>query len=144
MMTDYLRLAREAQKRVQADAPPGEPQRKNEFNEVSPSVSAEPRIEVSPEKLEAFAPAIAEFQKAGFEITRVRGGAAEPRGISMEQWRMREIARQCDEYLKSLPPKPALTSKPKRGKPPEGIQAVQWGIVLTARRRTEDERLGSA
>jgi hypothetical protein len=84
-------------------------------------------MEVSPEKLAASAPAIAQFEKAGFKITRVRGGSAVPRGISMEQWRMREITRQCDEYLKSLPPKPVLTSKPKRGKPPKGIHRRERG-----------------
>jgi hypothetical protein len=104
-MADYLRLARAARERFKT-ATSGEPIRINEL------------YEVSPEKLAAFAPAIAEFGKAGFKIVRVRDGRVAPGGISMEQWRMQQITRQCDEYLKSLPLKPGLASKPERGNHP--------------------------
>jgi hypothetical protein len=61
-----------------------------------------------------FTGTVEEFQKF-FTITGVRMVGPKDRGTSMEQWGIREITNQSDEYLRSLPTRPVLTSKSATG-----------------------------
>jgi hypothetical protein len=108
-MTDYLKLAKEARRRPSANAASSyEIHEFNEFNPPGPTGSredaaaTEPKIEVSPEMLAEFQPAIDEFTKAGFKTKRISDGCKQPRGITMGEWKCREAQRQAAEYLGTL------------------------------------------
>jgi hypothetical protein len=118
-----------------------EPPRKNEINEVSsPPGPAEPKIEVSPEKLAEFAPDIAAFTEAGFRITRISSGK-KPKGITMDEWRLREAKRMATEHLGTLHKLPRNVHRRARGETalyysaegpfewifaPQGLQDSTW------------------
>jgi hypothetical protein len=78
--------------------------------------------------LEQLAPEIEEFKKF-FNVTGIRViRKGQERGISMEKWRMQEIARQTDAYLRSLSqhqPRPAIP-----GKIPQGVHKRKGGETV--------------
>jgi hypothetical protein len=62
-----------------------------------------------PAELEAVLSVYRQF----FDIKAARDGRTEPRGISIEQWRMRDVQRQCEQYLRAFDPtQPAIPTQP--------------------------------
>jgi hypothetical protein len=75
---------------------------KGDFPPAANPAESETKIEVSSEMLAELRTIIDEYTAAGFKIKRISDGRKQPRGITLDQSKCREVQRLAAEYLGTL------------------------------------------